>query len=133
VNPVQVGASATVSLTVSQADTAISLGSGDVPVLGTPRVLALMEQAAIRAIEGSLDEALTSVGLSAELTHSAATLVGGLVRAEARVTAFDGRTIDFSVTVSDVRSGQEVARGTHRRVVVNYSRFMNRLGSSTLR
>jgi fluoroacetyl-CoA thioesterase len=128
---VQVGAHATVSLTVGQADTAISLGSGNVPVLGTPRVLALMEQAAIRAIENALDETQTTVGVSAELTHSVATPVGRLVHATAQVSAVDGRTIDFSVTVSDPLSRQEVSRGSHRRVVVDYSRFMSRLGSST--
>jgi predicted thioesterase len=129
--PVHVGASATVLLTVGQADTAISLGSGSVPALGTPRVLALMEQASVSAIQDFLDAGQTTLGVSAEITHSLAVPVGAMVRAQALVTAVEHRTIDFSILVSDQRTGKEVARGNHRRVVVDYARFMAQLASST--
>lgn len=59
---IEMGTSATVRLVVGDSDTAIALGSGDVPVLGTPRIVALMEQAAVAALAGTLDEGVTSVG-----------------------------------------------------------------------
>jgi len=128
--PIRVGAAARSSLTVGTADTAISLESGDVPALATPRVLALMEKAAVQAIALSLDSGQTTVGVSAELTHSAATPIGGRVEAEARVTAVNGRQIDFMIKVTDQATGNEVAKGLHRRMVVDYARFVRQLSPS---
>jgi fluoroacetyl-CoA thioesterase len=123
----QLGLSARVSLTVGRSDTAISHRSGDVPALATPRVLALMEQAAVQAIAGAMEPGQTTVGFTAELTHSAATPVGGRVEAEAKVTAIEGAKVDFEITVTDLATGSEVARASHRRVVVDYDRFIHRL------
>jgi fluoroacetyl-CoA thioesterase len=117
-----VGIVASVELRVTEADTARALGSGDVPVLATPRVLALAEAATVAAITGTLPESATSVGTRVDLEHIAATPVGGTVIAEAVLSTVDGRRLEFAVTVRD-RSGV-VARGRVHRVVVDRERFL---------
>ena len=118
----QPGLEATIEETVTDAMTAESIGSGDVPVLGTPAVLALAERAACAAIGEELADGDTSVGSTVELEHLAPTPVGGRVTARARLTAADGRKLSFEFTVFD--GGGEVARGTHHRVVVNREKFV---------
>ena len=109
---------------VTEDATARALGSGDVPVLGTPAILALMEQAACAAMAPALAEAETSVGIWAELTHLAPSRVGAEVAATAEVAAVDGRTIEF---VCEAREGEKVvARARHRRAVVDRKRFLGR-------
>ncbi|MFN2543742.1 MAG: thioesterase family protein [Actinomycetota bacterium] len=117
------GLEATIEERVTEAMTARALGSGDVPVLGTPAVLALAERAACAAIDGKLDPGQTSVGATVELSHLAPTAVGSHVTAQARLTAVDGRKLRFALTVSD--GSGEVARGTHERVVVDRERFLS--------
>src|SRR5688572_19421107 len=73
------GLSATVTLTVTEADTAIALGSGDVPVLATPRIVALVEEATVAAVAPVLDDGATTVGTRVELDHHAPTRVGATV------------------------------------------------------
>jgi len=116
------GLSARVQLTVTDADTAQALGSGDVPVLGTPRVLALAEAATVAATVARLDTGMSSVGVRVELDHKAAVPVGGAVVAEATLTEVDGRRLLFEIMV---RHGQTiVAEGLVERVVVDRHRFM---------
>ena len=118
---IEVGNTAEVTLVVGESDTAIAHGSGDVPVLATPRVLALAEQAAVAALGESLAPGQTSVGVHAELHHVKATKVGGAVTAAAEVLAVSGRQITFEFQVLE---GDEVAAyGTHQRVIVNRDRF----------
>ena len=116
-----IGAFAEIELTVGDADTAIAYGSGDVPVLATPRVLALAEEAAVSAIAKTLDTSQTSVGTYVELHHVKATNVGGIVSARAEVVESDGRRITFELSVTE--GAETVASGTHRRVVVDRDRF----------
>ncbi len=111
--------------TVDAADTAAALGSGDVPVLGTPRLVALVEQAAVAALQGELAEGVTSVGTVIDLQHLRATPVGVTVQAEAVLTAADERTVHFAVRAWD--EGGDVARGTHHRALVQRERFLRRL------
>jgi fluoroacetyl-CoA thioesterase len=85
-----------VRIVVADTDTAIALGSGDVPVLGTPRLLARAEAAAVAAIEPSLEPGLTSVGTSAVVEHKRPSPVGAQVMAEAELTQVDGRRLVFS-------------------------------------
>ncbi|MGE5830989.1 MAG: thioesterase family protein [Micromonosporaceae bacterium] len=118
------GLSARVALTVSDADTAVALGSGDVPVLATPRVLALAEAATVAAVAGELVDGDTTVGTRVELEHRAPTPVGPTVVAEARLTTVDGRRLIFAVQVSDGEA--VVATGTVERVVVDRGRFLAR-------
>ena len=119
---------ARVRLTVSEADTATSMRSGDAPVLATPRVIALCEEAACAAVAGTLEAGRTSVGTWIELEHLAPTPIGAEVVAAATLTAADGGRLEFDLTVSE--GGDVVARGRHRRRVVDRARFLDRLGRS---
>lgn len=115
------GAVAEVSLLVGEEDTAIALGSGDVPVLATPRIVALCEAAAVAALRGLLPADATTVGTLVELRHLAPTKVGGAVIAEARLEAVDGRRLDFAIRA--LEGGVVVATGRHRRAIVARSDF----------
>ena len=123
----EAGLEATVEERVTDAMTAAALGSGDVPVLGTPAVLALAERAACAAIEGRLGEGETSVGSSVELAHVAPTPVGATVTVRARLTGTEGRKLAFSFSLSD--GSAEVARGTHSRVIVKREDFLRVAGA----
>lgn len=119
-----VGMSAVVELVVSDQDTAQSLGSGDVPVLGTPRVVALAEAATVAAIARALEPGLTSVGIRVELDHKAATPIGRKVSARATLSTVDNRRLVFDVVVHD---GEVVAaEGRVLRVVVDRQKFLER-------
>ena len=111
-----------VSLTVGGGDTAISYHSGNVPVLATPRVLALAEQAATAAIAGRLDSGQTTVGIFAELHHVKATRVGGVVTARAELIESTGKSLTFEFTVNE--GDETVAYGSHKRVVVDRAQFL---------
>ena len=116
------GDHAHVTLVVGDHDTAIAHGSGDVPVLATPRILALAEQAAVAALGEDLGHGKTSVGVHAELHHVKATHLGKAVTAHAEVLSTKGRTITFEFRV--VKGAEVVAYGTHQRVVVERDRFL---------
>jgi fluoroacetyl-CoA thioesterase len=118
----QPGLTARVELTVTDADTAQTLGSGDVPVLGTPRVLALAEAATVAALAARLDPGQTTVGTHVELDHVAATAVGRQVTVLAILAKVDGRRLLFDIVVRD---GDElVAEGRVERVMVDRQRFL---------
>ncbi|MCX4388316.1 thioesterase [Micromonospora peucetia] len=123
------GLSARVELTVTDTDTAQAMGSGDVPVLGTPRVLALAEAATVAATAPRLPGGSTTVGTRVELDHRAATRVGRTVVAQARLTAVEGRRLHFEVSVSD--GDETVADGRVERVVVDRQRFVERATRSS--
>jgi fluoroacetyl-CoA thioesterase len=116
------GATASVSLTVAHADTAPAAGSGDVPVLATPRLLALCEQAAVAAVAPSLEKGATTVGCRVELEHLAPSFPGAVVQATAVLTRVEGSRLTFAVTAR--QGGRVVARGTIERVVVDRARFL---------
>lgn len=122
--PPEPGSSAEVELTVGEADTAIALGSGDVPVLATPRVVALCEEASVAAIHATLGADETTVGHTVQLDHVAPTRVGRRVRAEATLMKVEGRRLTFNVSVNDARG--LVAVGKITRVLVNTERFMEK-------
>lgn len=122
--PVEPGLIGHVELTVSESDTAVALGSGDVAVLATPRVVALCEAAAMKAVEGLLPEGETSVGMRVQIDHLAPTAVGGQVTADAKLEKVEGRRLGFSVSVSDERG--LVAAGKVTRVVVERERFLDK-------
>jgi len=120
------GMSASIPFDVDDAATAVALGSGDLAVLGTPKVVALMEEAAVTAIGAELASQETSVGVMVSVDHVAAVKVGDRVVATARVTEVAGNTIHFGVTVE--RGDVVVATGRHTRVLVDRRRFLDRLG-----
>jgi fluoroacetyl-CoA thioesterase len=107
--------------TVGEDSTAVSVGSGDVAVLATPAVLALVERAAVAALHGRLGPERTSVGASVSLDHLAPTPVGGRVRATVRLEGVEGRRLSFSFVVVD--GAGRVAEGSHVRVIVDRRGF----------
>ncbi|HET9070361.1 MAG TPA: hotdog domain-containing protein [Acidimicrobiales bacterium] len=111
-------------LVVAWEDTAAAARSGDVPVLATPRVVALCEEASVHALAGYLPEGHTSVGTRVEMAHLAAVAVGSAVRAVATLEKTEGRRLVFSVSVTD-RCGL-VAVGKVTRVVVERDHFVHK-------
>jgi predicted thioesterase len=118
------GLTARVELTVTDADTAQAMGSGDVPVLGTPRVLALAEAATVAATAHKLNPGTTTVGTRVELEHTAPSPVGATVTAEATLAKVDGRRLLFEVRVT--AGGHCVAECRVERALVDRQRFMAR-------
>ena len=122
--PLHPGLSAEVSLTVTDADTAVAIGSGSVPVLATPRVIALCEATAVKAVEDDLAPGTTTVGMRVQLDHLAPTPVGQTVSCEATLESLAGRRVTFTVSVNDARG--LVAAGKITRVVVDIERFLEK-------
>lgn len=116
------------TFTVTDADTAATLGSGSLPVLGTPRLLAWCEAATCEVIEPSLGPGETSVGTWVELEHTRASAVGVHLEVTATPVHHDGRLHRFSVVAREVSSGHVVATGEVTRVVVDAERFLARAG-----
>lgn len=116
-----VGLTGTATITVGDADLATALGSGDVPVLGTPAVLALCEAATVAAITELLEPGTTSVGAHIELDHVAPSRLGAVVEAHAEVADVDRTRVTFRV---EAREGDDlIARGTVVRYIVDRARF----------
>lgn len=122
---VEVGLKHTSELTVTDAVTAVRMGSGDMPVLATPAMMALMENAAMLAVADDLPEGSTTVGGHIASSHLRPSKIGDVVRAVAEVTKVDGRKIEFKVSAysGDVLLGE----GTHLRFVVDRERFMSKI------
>ena len=121
------GLAAEVVHVVGAADTASAVGSGDVPVLGTPRVLALLEAATTAAVAGALPPGATTVGTRVELEHTRPTAVGVAVVAAAELVAVDGRRLRFAVRLAErVAAGEPpvVASGVVERALVDRERFL---------
>jgi fluoroacetyl-CoA thioesterase len=122
----RVGDSATLTFTVAERDTAAALGSGDLPVLATPRLLAWAEAATCATVDASLDAARTSVGTRVALDHVGASPVGAEVAVTATVVYVDGRLLRFEV-VAQQTNEKVVGHGEVTRVVVDRERFLSRL------
>lgn len=121
--PLEPGICGQAELRVDDGDTASAMRSGDVPVLATPRVVALCEEATIDALEGRLQPSETSVGMRVQLDHLAPTAIGQDVRADATLERVEGRRLVFTVSVNDRRG--LVAAGKVTRVVVDRGRFLD--------
>jgi fluoroacetyl-CoA thioesterase len=124
--PIEPGLRGSTDVRVTEADTADALGSGDVPVLGTPRLLALAETATVDALSKVLESGLTSVGTRVQLEHLRPTAVGARVTVQAVLVATDGRLLHFDVVARD-GEGTLIGRGQVTRVVVDRQRFLARL------
>ena len=118
---------ATLTFTVGDDDTAASVGSGDLPVLGTPILLAWCEAATCAAIDAALPPGATSVGTRVELEHRAASAVGRRLEVTASSSYVDGRLHRFTVAARHTDGGTTVATGEITRVVVDAKRFLGRL------
>lgn len=119
---IEVGMKREASEEVVEGNTALAVGSGSLPVYATPAMTCLMEKAAAELAEECLPEEWTSVGIALDVQHKAATPVGMKVRAEAEVTAVEGRKIVFAVRAFDGK--EEIGSGTHQRFAVLREKFM---------
>ena len=122
---ITVGMKGEVSTLVEREDTAKEVGSGDLLVYSTPCMVALMEGAACEAIADAMGDNQTTVGTALNIEHISATPVGLEVRAEAEVTAVEGKVITFAVSAFD-EVGQ-IGKGTHKRVLVNSQKFLEKV------
>ena len=121
---ITVGMKGEVFTTVEREDTAKEVGSGSLLVYATPCMVALMEGAACEAIEEAMDDTKTTVGTELNIQHVSATPVGLDVRAEAVVTAVDGKVITFEIHAYD--EAGEIGKGTHKRVIVPTQKFLEK-------
>lgn len=122
----EIGLKHTSEQTVSEALTAMQMGSGDLPVFATPAMMALMENAAMMAVANDLPEGCTTVGGHIESSHLRPSKIGEKVSAVAEVTKIDGKKIEFKVAAY---SGETLlGEGTHLRFVVDREKFVSKLG-----
>lgn len=121
-NEITAGLTGDVEMTVTEDDTAERWGSGLVPVLGTPTLVAMMENAAVKALEGHLLPQQTSVGGRMHVRHLAPTPVGTAVRVQAELREVDGRRLVFRVEAWD--EIERIGEATHERFIVDKERFV---------
>ena len=122
---IEIGLKHTSELTVTDAVTAMAIGSGDMPVLATPMMMALMENAAMLAVKEELPEGSTTVGGHIESSHLKPSKIGDTIKAVAEVTKVDGKKIEYKVSAfsGDTLLGE----GTHLRFVVDREKFLSKL------
>ena len=121
---ITIGMKGETGMLVEREDTAAEVGSGSLLVFATPCMVALMEGAACEAVAEAIPEGQTTVGIELNIQHTSATPVGMEVRAEAEVTAVEGKIITFALRAFD-ESG-EIGKGTHKRCIVNSQRFLDK-------
>ena len=121
---ITVGMKGEVATLAEREDTAKEVGSGSLLVYATPCMVALMEGAACEAIQEALSDNQTTVGTELNIQHISATPVGLEVRAEAEVTAVEGKVITFQVKAFD--EAGEIGKGIHKRVIVNTQKFLEK-------
>ena len=121
----ETGLTYTVREVVKAEHTALAVGSGDLQVLATPVMIALMERAAKECVIDALTDAQTTVGAMIDVEHLRPTPLGDTVNATAVLTGEEGSRLTFEVKAAD--SLGIVGRGTHVRYVVDRERFMNKL------
>ena len=119
---IEIGLKHTSELTVTEEVTAAAIGSGDLPVLATPMMMALMEHAAMLAVKDHLPEGQTTVGGHIASSHLKPSRIGEVVRAEAEVIKVEGRKITFRVAA--YAGDTLIGEGTHLRFMVDRERFM---------
>ena len=124
---IEVGMKGRAETVVTQDNTAQAVGSGLVPVFATPYMIALMENAAVNAVQAQLAPDEGTVGTRLDVTHDAATPIGMRVWAEAEVTAVEGRKITFAVAAWD--EAEKIGGGTHERFIIKPERFLARTQS----
>ena len=110
------------TITVTEEKTAQAMGSGTLPVFATPAMIALMENAAVNALEPYVEAGQGSVGTHLDVSHDAATPIGLKVWAEAELTAVEGKALTFSVTAYD--EAGPIGKGTHNRFLIDVDRFL---------
>lgn len=119
-----IGLTGRAETTVVQENTAAAVGSGLLPVFATPMMVALMENAAVNALIGHLDEGEGSVGTHMDISHDSATPIGLKVWTKAQLIAVDGRALTFSVTAYD--EAGPIGKGVHQRFIIQNEKFMGK-------
>ena len=119
---INVGSKGRAEAVVVEANTAAAVGSGLLPVFATPCMIALMENAAVNAVQSGLEEGQGTVGTHLDVSHDAATPLGMKVWAEAELTAVDGRKLTFTVTAYD--EAGPIGKGEHQRFIIQNDRFL---------
>lgn len=121
---IEIGKKFEIKILVSENDTAKAVGSGTLEVLATPRMIALMEEAAYKCIADDLEEGTSSVGTLMSVEHLSATPVGMEAYAVAEVSAVEGRKVFFTVEAYDEKG--IIGKGTHDRFIVFSEKFVNK-------
>ena len=121
---ITVGMKGETATLVEREDTAAEVGSGSLLVYATPCMVALMEGAACEAIADALPDSQTTVGIELNIQHLSATPVGLEVRAEAEVTAVEGKIVTFELRAFD--EAGEIGKGTHKRAIINSQKFLEK-------
>ena len=121
---IEVGMKGRAETVVTRDNTAQAAGSGLVPVFATPCMIALMENAAVSAVQAGLAQDEGTVGTRLDVTHDAATPIGMKVWAEAEVTAVEGRRLTFAVSAYD--ETERIGGGTHERFIIKPERFLSK-------
>ena len=124
---IQVGQSATATVTVTESNIAKTMKSGSLEVFATPAMCALMEEAAQTAVQPELNDGEGTVGISLSISHDAPSPMGTTITATAKVTAVEGRKISFAIEASD--GVGIIGKGTHERFVINNEKFMTKVGA----
>ena len=124
-HPLEPGLTAGVGMTVSEAETAVHMGSGNIAVYATPALVALMENSAVRALEGHLPPGQTTVGGHIDVRHLAATPIGMRVNAQAELVEVQGRKLSFRIQAWD--EVEQIGEASHTRFIVDESSFMERV------
>ncbi len=112
-------------LTVDEEVTALTMGSGDLPVLATPALVALMENSAMKAVAPELDNTQTTVGAQIEVKHLKPSRIGATIKSKAVLVNIDGKKLSFQIEATD--NGILIATASHIRFIVDRKRFMERL------
>jgi predicted thioesterase len=123
----EIGKTATAETTVSEKNTAITVGSGSLDVFSTPMMIALMEQAACECIASGLEDGQTSVGTAISVEHTSASPLNAEITATATIESVEKRKVTFTISAKDNFS--EIGKGTHTRFIVDSARFMEKLAS----
>lgn len=121
---IEIGKEYTLEITVTENDTARVIGSGELDVLATPKMCALMEECAYKCISADLEEGASSVGTMLNIKHLSATPVGMKVYVKATVSGVDGRKITFDLIASDETGA--IGDGTHERFIVYKQKFIEK-------
>ena len=121
---IEIGTTHEVTTEVTEKITAAEMRSGSLPVLATPYMVALMEQAASELCDKFVDEGISTVGTALNISHLAPTPVGGKVKAVATLTSFDGRKASFDVEAYD--GAGLIGKGTHERFTIKIESFMKK-------
>ena len=124
-HPLEPGLTAEVGMTVSEAETAVHMGSGNIAVYATPALVALMENSAVRALEDHLPPGQTTVGGRIDVRHLAATPIGMRVNAQAELVEVQGRKLSFRIQAWD--EVEQIGEASHTRFIVDESSFMERV------